>query len=207
MRNLALASVPTGTPRSPLFGADTKKFSHPLVRFIEQKPTPLTRRQKAGVVGLYSPEPPAKRLSYHTDYSKLPANNVNRSVTPSRPRSHGRASAGRVLSRINAGTSSSPSRLLFTLGCQEEPRRAFVTRCQRTSQFNLVFGSARTATTAVMRPTAPCRCFDQGALRRTHDRPSLQRHAAEPAENEGFGRTSRLCISTMPTTAPKATAR
>src|SRR5215831_13305835 len=37
----AFAAVPTGTPRSPLFGA--QKFSQPLPRLAVQTPTPMTR--------------------------------------------------------------------------------------------------------------------------------------------------------------------
>src|SRR5262250_2605278 len=37
----AFAAVPTGTPRSPLFGA--QKFTQPMPRLALQTPTPLTR--------------------------------------------------------------------------------------------------------------------------------------------------------------------
>src|SRR6516225_7461920 len=42
----AFAAVPTGTPRSPLFGA--VPFSEPLLRLQLQRPQPLTRIQHDG---------------------------------------------------------------------------------------------------------------------------------------------------------------
>jgi FtsP/CotA-like multicopper oxidase with cupredoxin domain len=68
----AFAAVPTGTPRSPLFGA--QKFSQPMPRLALQTPIPLTRDANDNAVfhaGLG--ERPAKRLSYHTDFSANPA--------------------------------------------------------------------------------------------------------------------------------------
>ena len=65
----AFAAVPTGTPRSPLFGA--QKFSTPLPRLALQTPTPLTRDAATGnaVFPAALGERPAKRLSYHTDFT------------------------------------------------------------------------------------------------------------------------------------------
>ncbi len=65
----AFAQVPTGTPRSPLFGAT--KFSQPLNRLEVQTPFPLTRSSEGhALFPSSSPEPAAKRFSYHTDYSE-----------------------------------------------------------------------------------------------------------------------------------------
>src|SRR5215475_4349798 len=79
--------VPTGTPRSPLFGA--QKFTQPLNRLALQRPQPLTRIQHdananddtarwpaaAGEVLPVSGAPKdAKRLSYHDDFSNNPGN-------------------------------------------------------------------------------------------------------------------------------------
>jgi FtsP/CotA-like multicopper oxidase with cupredoxin domain len=75
------SSVPTGTPRSPLFGA--QKFTQPLPRLALQTPIPMDpvsdlndpttgtlmydfRGQDPSVV------PPARRLSYHTDFTNQP---------------------------------------------------------------------------------------------------------------------------------------
>jgi FtsP/CotA-like multicopper oxidase with cupredoxin domain len=70
----AFAAVPTGTPRSPLFGARAFKF--PMVRLDLQKPTPMSRQHKSGddpkndlAVFSNSSELPARRLSYHTDFT------------------------------------------------------------------------------------------------------------------------------------------
>jgi FtsP/CotA-like multicopper oxidase with cupredoxin domain len=65
----AFAAVPIGTPRSPLFGA--QKFSTPLPRLALQTPTPLTRDAATGnaVFPAALGERPAKRLSYHTDFT------------------------------------------------------------------------------------------------------------------------------------------
>ena len=70
----AFAAVPTGTPRSPLFGA--QKFSQPLPRLAVQTPTPMTRDAATGnalFTGALAGELAAKRLSYHTDFSANPA--------------------------------------------------------------------------------------------------------------------------------------
>ncbi len=67
----AFADVPTGTPRSPLFGAT--KFSQALHRLEVLQPTPLTRSPEGHAqFPIGSSEPSAKRLSYHTDFSAVP---------------------------------------------------------------------------------------------------------------------------------------
>ena len=65
----AFAAVPTGTPRSPL-GTATK-FSQRMPRLALQTPVPMVRDQSGNAVftGAFSNERPAKRLSYHTDFS------------------------------------------------------------------------------------------------------------------------------------------
>jgi len=69
----AFAQVPTGTPRSPLGTA--QKFTTPLPRLDVQTPTPLTRDPATGnaLFPATAGERPAKRLSYHTDFSANPA--------------------------------------------------------------------------------------------------------------------------------------
>src|SRR5215467_7014806 len=72
----AFAAVPTGTPRSPLFGA--QKFSQPLPRLAVQTPTPMTRDPATGnalFTGPLAAELAAKRLSYHVDFSAAGGNN------------------------------------------------------------------------------------------------------------------------------------
>jgi FtsP/CotA-like multicopper oxidase with cupredoxin domain len=74
----AFAEVPTGTPRSPLFGA--KKFAQPLKRLNLQVPVEITRfardAETDGKFGgaAYSNEPCPRRMSYHTDFSTPPPN-------------------------------------------------------------------------------------------------------------------------------------
>src|SRR5690242_1863484 len=56
----AYAQVPTGTPRSPLFGA--KKFNDPMRRQVLQKPIPLLRQTNGDAAWQLPPgsgEPPA----------------------------------------------------------------------------------------------------------------------------------------------------
>src|SRR5262247_350067 len=69
----AFAAIPTGTPRSPLFGA--QKFTQPLPRLAVQTPIPLTRDPATGnaLFPANLGERPAKRLSYHTDFTNNPA--------------------------------------------------------------------------------------------------------------------------------------
>lgn len=72
------SSVPTGTPRSPLFGA--QKFTQVMPRLALQTPVPMIRKPVDGNpnndVAVFSTLPnerPAKRLSYHTDFTANPA--------------------------------------------------------------------------------------------------------------------------------------
>src|SRR5215510_13705823 len=70
----AYGQVPTGTPRSPLFGA--RKFSQPLHRLEVPPPLPLTRNAAGDAVfGAAANEPNAKRLSYHNDFNAWKAAN------------------------------------------------------------------------------------------------------------------------------------
>src|SRR5499433_3853126 len=68
----AFAAVPTGTPRSPLYGA--QKFSQPMPRLALQTPIPLTRdpATRHAMFPAAFGERPAKRLSYHTDFTANP---------------------------------------------------------------------------------------------------------------------------------------
>src|SRR5215467_10074348 len=70
----AFAAVPTGTPRSPLFGA--QKFAVPLNRLNLQTPIPITQ-SGTGLDALANfpatmGEPAARRLSYHTEFTADP---------------------------------------------------------------------------------------------------------------------------------------
>jgi FtsP/CotA-like multicopper oxidase with cupredoxin domain len=76
----AFAAVPTGTPRSPLFGA--QKFTQRLNRLALQTPQRLTQVPSLDGPGEFgdaafprsSGERPAKRLSYHDNFSNNPGN-------------------------------------------------------------------------------------------------------------------------------------
>src|SRR5687768_7992049 len=68
----AFADVPTGTPRSPLFGA--QRFTTPLPRLQLQTPVPMVPvvrdgETDAAFTGGFASERPARRLSYHNDYN------------------------------------------------------------------------------------------------------------------------------------------
>ena len=63
----SFAAVPTGTPRSPLFGA--KKFTQRMRRLELQTPIPLFNDNGQASFPLDLDEPNAKRLSWHTDFS------------------------------------------------------------------------------------------------------------------------------------------
>jgi FtsP/CotA-like multicopper oxidase with cupredoxin domain len=71
----AFAAIPTGTPRSPLFGA--QKFTQPMPRLALQQPVPLVRNDFNEAVWPLGVDPevrrfPARRLSYHTNFSANP---------------------------------------------------------------------------------------------------------------------------------------
>src|SRR5262245_4218957 len=70
----AYGQVPTGTPRSPLFGA--RKFTQPLQRLAVPRPLSLTRNASGGAVfPAGSKEPNAKRVSYHQDFNSWRSDN------------------------------------------------------------------------------------------------------------------------------------
>ena len=86
----ALAAVPTGTPRSPLYGA--QKFSQPMPRLALQTPIPLTpdpATRNAVFPAAYG-ERPAKRLSYHTDFTANPSDPQFRNAVSGRGPIEGR---------------------------------------------------------------------------------------------------------------------
>jgi len=86
----AFAAVPTGTPPSYLYGQ--QKFTCALPRLALQKPIPLTRdpttRNAMFPEGLA--ERPAKRLSYHTDYTANPSDDQFRNLVSGRGPIEGR---------------------------------------------------------------------------------------------------------------------
>ena len=68
----AFADVPTGTPRSPLFGA--AKFAQRMPRLPLQTPVPMTPFARGAEVdavfgGQFANERAARRLSYHNDFN------------------------------------------------------------------------------------------------------------------------------------------
>jgi len=69
-------NIPTGTPRSPLFGA--QKFTQRMPRLALQTPIPLTQSGTGLDAVANFPaalnEPAAKRLSYHTDFTNAGGN-------------------------------------------------------------------------------------------------------------------------------------
>src|SRR5262245_4009120 len=73
----AFAQVPTGTPRSPLFGA--QKFTQRMPRLALQPPIPLTQSgvgndAVANFPAPFANELPAKRVSYHQDFNDAGGN-------------------------------------------------------------------------------------------------------------------------------------
>jgi FtsP/CotA-like multicopper oxidase with cupredoxin domain len=66
--------VPTGTPRSPLFGA--QKFTQRMPRLALQTPLPVTQNGTGltATASIPGESLPAKRLSYHTDFTASPSN-------------------------------------------------------------------------------------------------------------------------------------
>src|SRR5262245_4340691 len=82
----AFADVPTGAPRSPLYGA--RKFFQSLNRLDYQTPTPITqpKQRRSGELdavfgGTYAGERPGRRLSYHTDFTNAPDATTRASFT------------------------------------------------------------------------------------------------------------------------------
>src|SRR6478609_7589713 len=86
----AFAAVPTGTPRSYLYGQ--AKYTSPMPRLDVQKPIPLTRdpTTRNAVFPASYGERPAKRLSYHTDYTANPTDDQFRNLVSGRGPIEGR---------------------------------------------------------------------------------------------------------------------
>ncbi len=85
----AFATVPTGTPRSPLFGIT--KFSQRLHRLDIVEPVPMTRTPEGNAAfPATMSERDAKRLSWHTDYNADPSNPDLRNPTTNRGPIEGR---------------------------------------------------------------------------------------------------------------------
>src|SRR5262249_18447946 len=86
----AFAAVPTGTPASPLFGA--QKFTQVLPRLTFREPTPIIRtpvdnnpnNDVAVFKGLPN-ERPARRLSYHTDFTLSTNNSTSTTIAGKNP--------------------------------------------------------------------------------------------------------------------------
>jgi manganese oxidase len=80
----AYAAVPTGTPRSPLFGA--QKFSQRMPRLRLQTPVAMSpvpeKPDMAEFTGQYANQPNAKRMSYHNDYSGYSGQDANPYCNP-----------------------------------------------------------------------------------------------------------------------------
>ena len=86
----AFAQIPTGTPRSPLFGA--QRFTTPLPRLNLQNPVPMTRDADGNAAFPAAlGERPAKRLSYHTDFTANPNDPQFRNPITNRRPIEGRA--------------------------------------------------------------------------------------------------------------------
>jgi FtsP/CotA-like multicopper oxidase with cupredoxin domain len=92
----AYAAIPTGTPRSPLFGA--QKFTQRMPRLQLQTPVPMTpvargTETDAAFGGQFAGQPNARRLSYHNDFSAFvgdPATNPFRNPVTNRGPMEGR---------------------------------------------------------------------------------------------------------------------
>lgn len=69
------SGVPTGTPRSPLYGI--QKYTQPMQRLRYVPPTPMKSAKIGGLkvakwAAPYASEVPAKQFSYHNEYSAVP---------------------------------------------------------------------------------------------------------------------------------------
>ena len=92
----AFADIPTGTPRSPLFGA--QKFTQPLPRLNLHTPVPMTPVARDGEIdaafgGQFANERSARRMSYHNDFNAYvgdPAENPFRNPLTNRGPIEGR---------------------------------------------------------------------------------------------------------------------
>jgi hypothetical protein len=102
----AFAAVPTGTPRGPLYGA--QKFTTALPRLAVQTPIPLTRDPATSNATFPASfgERPAKRLSYHTDFTANPGDPQFRNLVSGRGPIEGRppgeifaSAVGRIFSQ------------------------------------------------------------------------------------------------------------
>ena len=199
----AFADVPTGTPRSPLFGA--AKFSQPMPRLQLQTPMPLTRNANdEAVFPAGSGYDNAKRLSYHKDFSSYVGDPAAQPVPQPdhQPGADGGPAARRVLRAPALGGVLPQGRLRDVVG-PVRARHQASTRISPPRTRTACGATARARSTQGTHAAVP----DQGPLRRADPHPHLQQHAGRPRRRTAASAaTRRSCTSTTPTTARRATA-
>src|SRR5262245_31505187 len=195
----AFADVPTGTPRSLLYGA--KKFSQPLNRLNYQAPcimgtaagTGARSAEKDAVftAPAYANEPLARRLSYHTDFSKPPPGTNKADFTNKLTRRgpmEGRP-PGEIFSHQRWGEFFPKEGYIFTLGCCAANQSFFATgngsAPAQAANAVWTYGRGNAVTT-------PCGTFPPPLIKGRYGVPILTRIynylPTDRDQNGGFGR-------------------
>ena len=176
----AFAAVPTGTPRSPLFGAT--KFTQRMPRLRLQTPVPMTPLREAPrsmpCFAAGSPaERNAKRLSYHNDFNAFVGDPADQPVPqPDHQQGpDGGPPARRVLRPSALGGVLPQGRLRHVVERQCAPGTKFHPNFPDQNP-NSVWCYGTGNTHAGDHASAA----DQGPLRRADPHPHLQQHARRP---------------------------
>jgi hypothetical protein len=179
----AYASVPTGAPRSPLFGA--KKFTTDFHRLRYQKPYPLRRELDptgGGYVAHFPDElgeRPARRLSYHTDFTLDPANPAFRNPVMGRGPIEGRP-PGEIFAHQRWNEYFPQAGYLMSIGPVR--RRHLPARTVSLSAARQLLVLRRRPQHDGQHAAFPA----QDALRRAGGEPRLQQHAGRAIPEQRF---------------------
>ena len=193
----AFAAVPTGTPRSPLFNA--QKFTQRMPRLDLQRPITLMRNSAGeAVFPANLGEPPARRLSYHTDFTASGGTRYKNPLTgrgPMEGRPPGEYFAHQRWEEFfpKVGYVMSWGQIVPE---QPIPSRPAGAESQQRLELRR----------RPLHPRHVAAVSHQGPVWRADTRRIYNNTPVKREENEGFGRTRRSCISTTPTTVRKATA-
>ena len=187
--------VPTGTPRSQLYGA--KKFNQRLNRLNYQESCIMGSAARGGekdaifTAPAYANEPFARRLSYHTDFSKPPAGTTKADFTnklTGRGPMEGRP-PGEIFSHQRWGEFFPKEGYIFTLGSCAANQSFFATgngsAPSQAANAAWTYGRGNAVTT-------PCGTFPPPLIKGRYGVPILTRIynylPTDRADNGNFGR-------------------
>ncbi|MBR0793519.1 multicopper oxidase domain-containing protein [Bradyrhizobium manausense] len=176
----AYAAVPTGAPRSYLYGQ--AKYSCMMPRLDVQRPIPLTRdpMTRNAIFPASYGERPAKRLSYHTDFTANPTDDQFRNLVSGRGPVEGRP-PGEVFAHQRWDEFFPKAGYVMSLGSVSAGCRFHPAFTDQYSNSVWCYGAGRYVTGRMPPPLIKAR-YGEPILTRIYNNLPLVRGA-----NEGFG--------------------